>query len=350
MITPNDINNDSHLSKEQRLKLEKMMQQDELNYLSSVAFEQFNVNNSDLDKIHQLIDKKTKGPSQSFNTAMISLLCGLFIGISVFFVIFQKSKTHASVFQFIEPDKAYTSLNKVTASDTVFPKIEQPVEKIIEHYSTTIDQPEEAITVEAPETMSSKTITLPESNTETTEDIIFSFSPNAPVLFINNLKVANYRLYYFKQNQSINLSINTGLAAQYESNESIDKSRLNASDSYLAHKIIQHAMKLFNLKHYVNCIEELNLLYEFNKNDANAQFYLGMCYYLTGKYTLAQTYFQKNLDNDTNIFHQESEFYLAMCLLNTNETEKALEQLKSIVNSKGFYSLRAQDVMSKQLK
>lgn len=348
MIKPDDIKTYTHLPDKQKLQMEKAMQQDDLSYLSSLAFEQFKATNTDIDAITSLIDKKTKGGNRSFNTVMVSLLCGLFIGVSVFFVIFQKSRTHASVFQLISPEKPAIPLNKVVATDTVFPESPQPVEKLVEHYNTIVNQQEEPFTVEIPEQMSSRPIALPESNQEATEDIIFSFSPNAPVVFISNLKVTNYRLYYFKHSQSINLSINTGLAAQYESNASVDHSRLSASNDYLAHKIIQQAMKLFAMKHYVNCIEELTLLYEFNKDDANAQFYLGMCYYLTGKYSLAQSYFKQNQDNLNNIFHQESEYYEALCLLNTNQKEKALLQLQRIVNNKGFYSTRAGEVISKQ--
>ncbi|MES2132092.1 MAG: tetratricopeptide repeat protein [Bacteroidota bacterium] len=349
MIKPDDIHKSAGLSKEQKLRFEKTMQQDDLSYLSSLAFEQFSASNSDIEALNKRIDKKTGNTPGNFNTILVSMLCGLFIGVSIFFVIFQKSKTHASVFESLEPDKPQPSLNNVMATDTVFPEQIQPVPKVVEHYSSTSNQAEEpAVVIDLPEPMSTKSIAFSEPEKENNEDIILSFSPNAPVVFISNLKVTNYRMYYFKQSQSIDLSINTGLAAQYEVNANIEHERLNYSDSYIAHKIIQRAMKLFNLKHYVNCIEELNLLYEFNKNDANAQFYLGMCYFLTGKYALAQLYFQKNLDNDNNIFHQESEFYQAMCFLNTKQTDKATQQLQSIVNSKGFYSKRAQEVLSKQ--
>ncbi len=349
MIKPDDIHKNANLPKDQKRDLERSMQQDDLNYLSSVAFEQFNVTNTDIDKLNVLIDKKTGRTPGNFNTIIVSLLCGLFIGISVFFVIFQKSKTHPSVFQLIEPEKPQHALNTVNPSDTIFPETKPVIAKDIEHYNSVSDQIEETpVTIDVPEPMNSKAIEFPEPKPENNEEIILSFSPNAPVVFINNLKVTNYRLYYFKQSRSIDLSVNSGLSAQYENKGAVENNRFNYSDNYLAHKIIQRAMKLFNTKHYVNCIEELNLLYDFNKNDANAQFYLGMCYYLTGKYSLAQTYFQKNLDTDNNIFHQESDFYLALCLLNTNQTDKAVEQLKSIVTGKGFYSTRAKEVLTKE--
>jgi tetratricopeptide (TPR) repeat protein len=350
MIKPDDIHKHAGLKGEQRLRSEKAMQQDDLSYLSSLAFEQFAVHNDDLEKLNKLIDKKAGKVPGNFNTILVSLLTGLFIGVSVFFVIFQKSKTHLSVSQLQEVDQPKDVRNKTLASDTVFPETLQVAPKAEEeHYNSVVNQAEEPVVImESPEPMSSKAITLPETPVNEEEDIILSFSPNAPIVFISNLKVTNYRMYYFKQAQSIDLSINTGVAAQYESSANVEHFYVNPSESYMAHKIVQRAMKLFSTKHYVNCIEELDLLYQFNKNDANAQFYLGMCYYLTGKYASAQSYFEKNLDNDNNIFHQESDYYLALCLLNTRQTDKALEQLQSIVNAKGFYSARAQEVISKQ--
>jgi tetratricopeptide (TPR) repeat protein len=97
-------------------------------------------------------------------------------------------------------------------------------------------------------------------------------------------------------------------------------------------------------------IEELTMLYDFNHDDANAQFYLGMSYYQLGKYNVAKNFFQKNLDNINNIFHQESEFYQALCLLNLKQNEEAVKQLQIIVNNKGFYSVRAKEVLDKQNK
>ncbi len=350
MLNPKDIENYSKLSKSQKLDLEKQMQQDDLHYLSSLAFEQFSVSDADIKKLHQGIDKRVSFNSKSFQTVFISVLCGLLIGVSIFFIIFQKSKNHPSVFQSLfEESTTQKSLNNTIQSvDTLFPVIKSEVVPI-EHYSSIVEQPEELSVTEAPDMLTTIPSTLAEINSEE-NDIILRFIPNAPVVFIHQLKVTNYRFYYFKQSQAIDLSVSSGLSAQYESSDKVEVSRLNKSNAYLAHRIIQNAMRLFNSKKYANCIEELNLLYAFNSDDANAQFYLGMCYYLTGKYALAQNFFQKNLDNQNNIFHQESEFYQALCLLNTQQTEKAIEQLQYIISNKGFYSTRAQEVLSKQTK
>ncbi|MES2512620.1 MAG: CDC27 family protein [Bacteroidota bacterium] len=346
MLNPKDISKHKQAGNVQKRLLENKMQQDELSYLSSVAFDQFNVSDSEIDLLTQRISKKTSGNSGSFNVIFISVLCGLLIGLSVFFVIFQQSKTHPSVFQSIEEEKAALALqNSVNHTDTVFPVIES---KVMEHYNTIADNIE-AVTpgIEVPEMLPSKEVALPPNENSDEEDIVYQFTANAPVIFIDNLKVTNYRLYYFKQSEAIDLSINNGVAAQYGSKADIQKPSMNSSNTYLAHKVIRKAMRLFSSNNLSNCIEELTILYQYNKDDANAQFYLGMCYYQLGKYALAQSYFQKNLDNVTNIFHQESEFYGAMCLLNTQKPEEASKQLQNIISNKGFYSQRAQETLNK---
>lgn len=329
---------------------EKASQQTDLDYLSHLAFDKFKVNNDEIEALKQKITKKAPGTKNQFNAIFISLLCGLLIGISVFFIFFQKSKNHASIFQqFSETQEISKNLNnKVSATDTVFPEIKNIKKaEIKEHFASIENTAEDVkqleITEELPILSSSVSLTEPKEE----KDIILQFIPNAPVVFMSNLKVTNYRLYYFKRNEAVNLSINTGLSAQYENNSSIENNRLSKSDSYYAHKIIQRAMKLFDSKSYANCIEELNLLYDFNKHDANAQFYLGMCYFLQGKYAFAQGFFTKNIDNENNIFHQESEFYEALCMLNNKQNEEAKSRLQKIANSKGFYSDRAKEVLLK---
>ena len=261
MLNPNDISNYNNLTKAQKLALEKDMQQDDLSYLSSIAFEQFKVSTSEIQNINDLINKKTRGGYSSFNTIFISLLCGLLIGISIFFVIFQKSKTHPSVYQSIEEEQAASALNNViTQTDTVFPLVEH---KVIEHFHTVAQKIEEKPTVDMPQMLSSKSISLP-SIEDKEEDLVFAFTPNAPIVFLSNLKITNYRMYYFRQSDVIDLSINTGVAAQYGSKSEVERPGLNGSNIYLAHKIVAQAMRLFNYKSIVSCIEELNILYNYN--------------------------------------------------------------------------------------
>ena len=348
MLNPKDISNYSELPKNKKVVLEKTMQRDELNYLSSIAFEQFKVSDLEIENLNKLIDKKIGKSKTSFNTILISVLCGLLIGVSVFFVLFQKSKNHPSIYQSFEEQISKNQLNAtINKHDTVFPEIKQTR---LEHYNTPANNIEEMPEFEMPENLPTKPLALDLPEEEKNEELMFAFIPNAPVVFINNLKVTNYRLYYFKRTEGIDVTITNGLSAQYGNNSDVEKPFQSRSNSYLAHKIIRQAMRLFKSNNITNCIEELTLLYNYNNDDANAQFYLGMCFYQTGKFGLAKGYFQKNLDNVNNIFHQESEFYLAICLLNMKKTEEAKKALQNIVANKGFYSERANEAINKLTK
>ena len=247
MLNAKDISNYNNLTKDQKRALEKNIQETDLNYLSSVAFEQFNVSHSDIDTLNQLIDKKTKGNSStSFNTIFISVLCGLLIGVSVFFVIFQKSKNHPSVYQSLDEEKLQHKLeNNIASTDTVFPKIET---KEIEHYNTIANNVEEITAPEVLETLPSKPLEFKTPNKEEEEDLVYQFTANAPVVFIHNMKVTNYRLYYFKDSYAVDLNMNTSVPAQYGSKADIETAYLNKTNTYLAHKIIKQAMRFFNSK------------------------------------------------------------------------------------------------------
>jgi tetratricopeptide (TPR) repeat protein len=327
--------------------IEKLNQTDDLSYLASVAFETFQVSDLEIDFLKTKIDKKVGFSGGQFSAIFISVLTGLFIGISVFFVIFQRQKNHPSINNLNEISQNDKSLNNlILKTDTVF--LVNETEKVVdvkEHFTSIANNQAESVLVESPEHIEPKTLLLDDSKMTENNDIIFEFIPNAPVVFISNLKVTNYRSYYFKHNEVVDLSVNTGLSAQYENNSKIEKTNLSKSNAYLAHKIIQNAMWLFSTKKIANCIEELTLLYNFNNNDANAQFYLGMANYQLGKYNYAINFFKKNLDNENNIFHQESDFYLALCYINGGEKEKGTILLNSIIENKGFYCQRAKETL-----
>jgi len=327
--------------------LEKLNQSDDLSYLASVAFETFQVSDSEIDFLKTKIDKKTGFSGGQSSAIFISVLFGLFIGISVFFVVFQKQKNHPSINNLNETNQIDKSLNNlISKSDTVFTESEtKKIIEIKEHFTSVANNQAEPISVESPEHIEPKTLLLDDGKMTKNNEIIFEFIPNAPVIFISNLKVTNYRSYYFKHNEVIDLSLNTGLSAQYENNSEIVKTRLSKSNPYLAHKIIQNAILLFSVKKIANCIEELTLLYNFNNSDANAQFYLGMGNYQLGKYTFAINFFKKNLENENNIFHQESEFYLALCYISGSEKEEGIVLLNLIIENKGFYSERAKETL-----
>ena len=327
---------------------QKTNQHDDLEYLSSVAFDTFGFDDKDLESITNRIDSKITKPNL-YSTIFISVLCGLLIGITGVFVWYQKNKNHPSVYQNLFEEKTALSLNNhINKNDTLFPEIKTDLKKPVEHYSSNHEITEPLLPIEtSTENIPNIPPTINLEEEKHAEEIRFQFIPNAPVLFINDLKVTNYQLYYFKNNSELILNKSSGLSAEYENKANVSANFTGNINKTLAHKLIRRAMKAFYANRFINCIEDLDQLYKYNKDDANAQFYLGSCYFQLKKYALAKTYFTKNIDNSNNIFHQESEFYLALSLLNLNDDENAKEQLQTIVKNNGFYSLRAKEALEK---
>jgi len=78
-----------------------------------------------------------------------------------------------------------------------------------------------------------------------------------------------------------------------------------------------------------------------------AHFYTGISFMQTGKYHEAASsflYIIKHLDNE--LIYQ-SGWYLGLCYLKTNETDKAFTQFKKITDSNSIYKEKAEDILNK---
>ncbi len=327
----------------------KTKQLDDLNYLSAIAFDKYGFDEKDIEVIANKLNTKSKLQTV-LATIFVAIISALFVASTLFFAWNQKGKNHQSIYQnLIQEKKALTLNNLVTNNDTVFPIIASIESKSIgENFHSSTNKKELGEPIDISETLVPINALIEvEKYIEPERELKFRFIANAPIEYIHNLKVTNYRLYYFKNNNEFNLDETSGLLAQYENASQMQKEYVIKPTTYLAHKMIQRAMKLYANNKYQNCIEELSLLYNYNKNDANAQFYLAMCYYQINKFEIAKSFFVKNLEGDNNIFNQESEFYLALCLLNTNKKNEATNLLQVIINNKGFYSDRAKTFLNK---
>ncbi len=329
----------------EKQKLQKEFHDNDLNYLSSVAFENGSFSEADSNELTKLIDKRSgKSSFGSGLTIFLSLVCGIFIGITLFFVWDEKNKTNVSSSEIGNSQKLVSPVVMPTDAyfDSALANVINAPKK--EHFNVSesgeqlnLLTPMENIDIKEINSINIKEQTL---NSEE----ILNYIPNASVIFIHDLKVANYKNYYFKNNNNIDIRDN-GVSAQFANKEEV-KTNLNKrleERDYYAHEIIKDAMQTFHKKQFTVCIDLLNFLYRYNKEDVNAQFYLGMSFYSLGDYNKAMSYFTKASDNKINIFLQEAEFYTALCYKNTNKITEANELFKQIIDKKMFYAERAKE-------
>lgn len=339
-----------NLSDKEKRELQERFHKSDLTYFSSFAFEANAIKTEDLEELNKAIDKRVYGNSFGFNlNVFIALALGIFIGCSVFFVWSEKNKTFASHYENIN------STNQLAIATLTLPQPESTTinnesqkPEIKEHFS--ISESGEQLNLLSPmEDIEIKDINSIDvkSTTPNESEELLNYIPNASVIFIHDLKVANYKGYYFKNSNNIDIREN-GLSAQFANKEEATNNlnkRLQDRD-YYAHEIIKDAMRFFNKKQYTASVELLDLLKGYNKDDVNTQFYLGMSYYYLGNYSQAINCFEKATTNDINIFLQESEFYSALCLKKSGKTSEANELLKKIVNKKLFYANRAAEELN----
>ncbi len=65
------------------------------------------------------------------------------------------------------------------------------------------------------------------------------------------------------------------------------------------------------------------------------------------KYPEAQKSFNRVIQDRNNLYIDQAEWYLALCYLNTDENDKALQLFEKIKNENGIYKNDAKDIISK---
>jgi len=94
--------------------------------------------------------------------------------------------------------------------------------------------------------------------------------------------------------------------------------------------------------------------YQFKKlqvqypDDENAIFYLGYCAFQKGEYVKAMGYFDKTMSTSLRAFASDAEWYKARVYLLSGDRNKAKTLLNSIIQSKGFYSKDAKQLLEKE--
>ena len=168
---------------------------------------------------------------------------------------------------------------------------------------------------------------------------------NSDVIYIYDLKVADYNNLYFKRGEE-KLFLNRHTESFKENKETqnnlIEK---DLEQTIAADRVLKKGLEYFNKGKYNKAIFQFQVLIENNSSDLNAFFYSAMSYSKIGKYNLAIKNLETVLQNYNNAFHPEAKWNLALAYLKTNDKAKAKQLLMEIINDKGFYSKKAMEIL-----
>jgi tetratricopeptide (TPR) repeat protein len=107
------------------------------------------------------------------------------------------------------------------------------------------------------------------------------------------------------------------------------------------------ALEFYNTNDYANAALFFSKVLESNPKDMQSTLLKGVSNFEEQKYPEAKMSFNNVIDDNNNLFIETARWYLALCYIKTNDTDKAISQLQGIVDDKGIYSKDARKIIRK---
>lgn len=107
------------------------------------------------------------------------------------------------------------------------------------------------------------------------------------------------------------------------------------------------AIEYYNIHDYRNAALYFSKVVDSDPRYMESTMLNGVSNFEVRNYPDAESSFIKVIDNNDNLFLEDSQWYLALCYLRTNEQEKAFDQLNAINKSESIYKRDAKKIMKK---
>lgn len=106
-------------------------------------------------------------------------------------------------------------------------------------------------------------------------------------------------------------------------------------------------LQYYNTRDYKNAAIQFTKVLENNPNDMQTHLLTGVSNMEEKRYPEAKNSFRNVIDHNNSLFVEPATWYLALCYLKTNETDKASQLFTKIRNEGGYYSSDAKKIMRK---
>ena len=110
---------------------------------------------------------------------------------------------------------------------------------------------------------------------------------------------------------------------------------------------LRSAMVLYEDKKYKDAIRIFEDILYKDSSRIGLNLYSGISYMEIKEYAEANKKFNKIIDQKANAFIESAQWYLGLCYLKTEESDKAREIFVSIANSESFYKKDAKRILKK---
>ena len=105
------------------------------------------------------------------------------------------------------------------------------------------------------------------------------------------------------------------------------------------------ALEFYNTHDYEKAAILFNKVLETKPNDMQIVLLKGVSNFEEKKYPEAKQSFGKVIEDKDNLYIDQAQWYLALCYLNTNETEKAKQLFRIIETERGIYKNDAKKII-----
>ena len=105
------------------------------------------------------------------------------------------------------------------------------------------------------------------------------------------------------------------------------------------------ALELYNTHDYKKAAALFSKVLESKPGDMQVELLNGVSNFEEKKYPEAKQSFGKVIDDKNNLYIDQAQWYLALCYINTKETEKAKQLLAIILNEDGIYKKDARRIL-----
>jgi hypothetical protein len=178
------------------------------------------------------------------------------------------------------------------------------------------------------------------------EEPIVEQKYNAPVRYLEDLKVTDFEKYYTRPVEPKRTNHNVPAYKENRDKKSPFDEVAETERTVGADEVLAKGLKSFNKKDWTAAMAQFNILLGVNSDDVNALFYKGVCAWNMDRPLIAQKCLMQVVAEENNVFHQEAQWYLALTYIKAGEEDQARDVLQQIVSEKGFYSKQAKEKLS----
>lgn len=114
-----------------------------------------------------------------------------------------------------------------------------------------------------------------------------------------------------------------------------------------ADKVLEQALQSYESKNYRAALSLFQKILDKDSTNLTSNFYSGISNIQVQEYPKANKNFIRVLKHKNNLFIEQSEWYLGICYLMTNEKEKAKETYSAIAKGNSFYRTKAKEILRK---